>query len=107
MYRITSAKLEEAVEFCWSYQRGITKARAEGWPQFRLRGWVECQRQLWRRFSAGIRSSANAIFQEQINEQLATPPEQRNPNQPVWLNEHYNFRPNRHGTTSSALLGGD
>lgn len=93
-------RLDKAVAFCWETQRMLNDARFYGWSYARLKQHVEMRKQLWRRFSSGIRSSAHAIFMEQLNEQLNTPAEQRDKDRPVWLNENLGIGTGRTDVTA-------
>lgn len=97
--------LDKAVAFCWETQRMFARARHNGWPAARVREHVNSRKQLWMRFSKGVRTSANAIFKEELNEQLGLPTEQRNPNKPVWLNEQLGIQPDRRDEPSHESTG--
>lgn len=95
----SDARMDKAVAFCWEVQQFLSTARFEGWDEERLRMHMESYKQLWRRFPAGVRSSAHTIFMEQLNEQLSKATDQRDSTKPVWLNEQLGH--------SAGIIGSD
>lgn len=84
-------QLEKAVEFCWETQRKFCEAKFYAWGAIRECALLQSRTQLWRRFPRLVRTNAHQKFMEQLNDELAKSPEQRNPAHPVWINEQFGY----------------
>jgi hypothetical protein len=84
-------RMDLALAFCWETQRTLSTAKLYGWDNERIREYIKSRSQLWRRFPSGVRTSAHMKFLEELNAQLATAPEQRDKERPVWINERWDY----------------
>jgi len=92
-----SPTLDKCIDFMWEWQRLMSRMRFEQWAGVRVQAYTKSYKSQLKRFSRGVQSSATDIFMEQLHEQLALDPGERNPLRPVWVNEQLDLVPTQGG----------